>query len=193
MDKLNKKWLKGNRNFYFRYKYKVIESKIVGSCLNVGCGEHKIKGARNVDYPSVDATSLPCGNNSWDTVILSDVLEHLNYFDAQLALFEAYRVANKKVIITVPAMMSLWSNYDTLLGHFRRYKKGELGLYLQFNGIQSYSETYMFGLLYPLFYIRKFTSGKTPILPKWIDWCLYQLSKIKLPWGSTLLVEIDKC
>jgi ubiquinone/menaquinone biosynthesis C-methylase UbiE len=191
LDKLNKKWLKGKKNFYFRYKYKIVESKIIGTCLNVGCGEHKIKGARNVDYPKVDATKLPYKNESFDTVILSDVIEHLDYFQSQLAMAEAYRVAKKKVIITVPALKCLWSKYDELLGHYRRYDKTTNSLLFILNNIKP-KYTYLFGVLFPLFYIRKFTTGKTPTFPDWVDNILYWLSHIRLPFGSTLLMEIEQ-
>jgi len=193
MDELNKKWLKGKRNFYFRYKYKVVESKIVGRCLNVGCGEHKIKGATNVDYPTVDASKLPYKNNSFDTVILSDVIEHLDYFKSQTAVAEACRVAKKKVLITIPAMKSLWSKYDDLLGHYRRYKKDDfVMMFFLYPREWKMKYTYLFGLLYPLFFIRRWTSGKTPVTPNWIDNILFWCSHIRLPFGSTLFVEITK-
>jgi hypothetical protein len=179
MDKLNKEWLNGKPNFYFRYKYKVVEKMIEGTCLNIGCGEHKIPNAINVDYPEVDATNLPYEDNSFDTVLLCDVIEHLIEIDASLALYEASKVARKKVIITVPSFSCLWSNYDILLGHYRRYRRGDKGFYL-------------FGALFPIFYLRKFTSGKTPVLPNWIDTIFYWLSHIQLPFGSTLVIEVKK-
>jgi hypothetical protein len=198
MDTLNKKWLKGKRNFYFRYKYEVVEGLIEGTCLNVGCGEHKIKGAKNVDYPSVDATRLPYKDKSFDTVILSDVIEHIDIYGSIQAVQEAFRVCNKKVIITVPADWKLWSKYDVELGHFRRYDKLYFdfivpGLQIKEDKFLLVRQTYLFGLLYPLFYLRKFTSGKTPVLPNWIDNLLYKLSKVRLNFGSTLLVELEKC
>lgn len=180
MDELNKKWLNGRQNFYFRYKYKVVEKLIEGTCLNIGCGEHIIKDAVNVDYPEVDITKLPYSDGSFDTVVVCDVLEHLSSVDGMLGFWESWRVSNKKIIITVPAMKCLWSKYDELLGHKRRYKG--FGLYGR----------YLFGALFPVFYLRKFTSGKTPVLPKWLDTIFYCLSHIRLPFGSTLLIEVKK-
>lgn len=184
MDKLNKEWLKGEQNFYFKYKYKVVESRIEGTCLNVGCGEHKVPNALNVDYPEVDATNLPYETGSFDTVLLCDVLEHLTAYNATWAFLEAERVAKIKVILTVPAFSCLWSNYDKLLGHKRRYRK---------KFFQGYGKGfYIFGALFPIFYLRKFTSGKTPVLPKWVDTLFYWLAHIRLPFGSTLVWEVKK-
>jgi len=194
MDELNKKWLKGEKNWYFRRKQEVVESLIIGSCLNVGCGEHKIKGAKNVDYPKFDATKGKCWNKKYDTVILSDVLEHINPQSNMpfIALSNAITSANKRVIITVPAYMWLYSKYDRLLGHYCRYESKYFKVVSRLSE-HKFSISHLFGLLLPLFWLRKIMNkGETPRLPKWLDWIFYQLSKITLPWGSTLLVVIDK-
>ena len=120
MDKLNIKWLKGKPNFYFRYKRELLESMIEGSCLNVGCGSHIIKNAVNIDE---GLPSLPYEDNSFDTVICSDVLEHIGKH--KLAIGELLRVARRKVIITVPAYSWLYGEYDKLLGHRRRYNTND--------------------------------------------------------------------
>jgi hypothetical protein len=187
MDKLNQRWLNNKQNFYFRYKHKVIESLIEGTCLNVGCGGHRIADATNVDLPEVNAINLPYRKNNFDTVILADVLEHLYILERNKALEEAIRVANKKVIITLPAFQCLWSDYDEKLGHWKRFRKYEWCLIA--NKTKQY---YLFGALFPIFYLRKFTSGKTPNLPKWLDTIFYWLSHIRLPFGSTLVMEIYK-
>ena len=57
MDLVNKQWLDGELNFYFRYKRKIIENEIVGTCLNVGCGEHKIKGTYPISYADAFAVA----------------------------------------------------------------------------------------------------------------------------------------
>lgn len=189
MDEINKAWLGGELNFYFRYKRKIIERKIIGTCLNVGCGGHLIKGAKNIDK-EVDACKLPYKENSYDTVILSDVIEHVK--DWEKALNEAIRVARKKVIVTVPAHNWLWSDYDAALGHYRRYCKADFGRFLKNNSKINYRISYLFGPTLPLLLIRKLTSGKTPNLPRIIDNLLYGLSHINLPFGSTIMLEINK-
>jgi len=187
MDEINKAWLEGELNFYFKYKRKVIENMIEGNCLNVGCGEHIIKGMINIDK---DATNLPYKDNSFDTIILSDVIEHIKNW--KKAVNEAVRVSKNKIIITVPAYKWLWSNYDKLLGHYRRYEKKDIDKFLKTYSDINYKMGYLFGPTLPLIWIRKFTTGKTPKLPKFVDTILYGISHIRLPFGSTILVEIKK-
>ncbi|MDD5133565.1 MAG: methyltransferase domain-containing protein [Candidatus Nanoarchaeia archaeon] len=189
MDEVNKEWLQGRLNFYFKYKRKIVEGLIEGKCLNVGCGGHLIKNAVNIDK---DATKLPYKDNSFDTVILSDVIEHIE--DWQKALTESIRVSSKKVIITVPAYQWLWSNYDKSLGHYRRYSSKDIKEFFKKNNVNcDYRIKFLFGPLLPLYYIRKFTSGKTPDLSSSVNSLFYGISHIRLPFGPTMLVEIKKC
>ena len=187
MDEVNKAWLGGDLNFYFKYKRKIIERKIKGKCLNVGCGGHIIPGAVNIDE---NATNLPYKDNSFDTVILSDVIEHIK--DWEKALDEAIRVSKNKVIITVPAYMWLWSNYDKMLGHYRRYEEKDIDRFLNKYPDVKYTVSYLFGPTLPLLWFRKFGSGKTPKLPGFIDDLLYAVSHLKMPFGSTKMIEITK-
>lgn len=187
MDQVNKKWLKGRLNFYFRYKRKVIEQLIEGSCLNVGCGEHIITRAVNIDE---GATNLPYKDSSFDTVILSDVIEHIK--DWKKAVDESIRVSRKKVIITVPAYMWLWSDYDKSLGHYRRYSRRDFDEFFKNKNSVGHEISYLFGATLPLIWLRKFTTGKTPNLPSFVDSIFYAASHLKLPFGSTLLLEIRK-
>lgn len=68
-----------------------------------------------LDLPLKDATS--------QVTIALDVLEHVE--DDMLAFSELLRITKPDgiVIINVPAFMSLWSEWDVSLGHFRRYSK----------------------------------------------------------------------
>ncbi|MBA7509724.1 hypothetical protein ES705_01690 [subsurface metagenome] len=90
MDKLNIEWLKGKLNFYFRYKRQLLESMIEGSCINIGCGSHIIKNAVNIDE---ELPHLPYPDNSFDTVICSDVLKHIG--PHKQAIGELLRIARK--------------------------------------------------------------------------------------------------
>ena len=47
-----------------------------------------------------DAHKLPLDDNSYDVVSLTEILEHVE--DDKRCLLEAYRVARKKVVVTVP-------------------------------------------------------------------------------------------
>ena len=65
-------------------------------------------------------------NNKFDLIILADVLEHLKNDKKELLKLE--KCLNKKglILITVPAYKFLFSKKDQILGHYRRYNKGEI-------------------------------------------------------------------
>lgn len=64
---------------------------------------------------------LPLANDEVNVSIALDVLEHVERDD--IALSELLRVTRSggHLILNVPAMPSLWSDWDVSLGHFRRY------------------------------------------------------------------------
>ncbi|HUS16996.1 MAG TPA: class I SAM-dependent methyltransferase [Chloroflexia bacterium] len=69
----------------------------------------------------VQAASLPFADASFDIVTALDVIEHLD--DDLATLRELYRVMRPGgiLIISVPAYRILWSYWDQILGHRRRY------------------------------------------------------------------------
>lgn len=71
-------------------------------------------------------TSIPIMDSFFDVVTALDVLEHVA--DDQNAVTEMFRVLKPGgwLIATVPAMMSLWSDWDVSLQHQRRYSKAEI-------------------------------------------------------------------
>jgi len=63
----------------------------------------RIKNAKekyNFDFVKGDVNNLPFPDNSFDTVVVSEVLEHTDNIGQGLR--EAIRVAKKKVILTLP-------------------------------------------------------------------------------------------
>lgn len=73
---------------------------------------------------SLDAVPLP--SHSATVVTLLDVLEHLD--DDQAAVREIRRILKPGglLVITVPALRWLWSDWDVTLHHRRRYHEPEL-------------------------------------------------------------------
>lgn len=68
-----------------------------------------------------DAANLPFASNSFDIVTALDVIEHLD--DDRVALEELLRVMRPGgvLIVSVPAYRFLWTYWDDILGHRRRY------------------------------------------------------------------------
>lgn len=83
-----------------------------------------------------DAQQIPYHNHFFDTVVIFDVLEHIEA-DTQV-INEIIRVLkpNGKLIFTVPAFKFLFSNHDKALGHYRRYNKLEIKNLLQNLSVQ---------------------------------------------------------
>jgi SAM-dependent methyltransferase len=81
-------------------------------------------GEANVRRGSCAA--LPLADDSVDVLTALDVLEHVE--DDRAALREFRRVLRPGgiAVITVPALMALWSDWDVALRHFRRYNRRSL-------------------------------------------------------------------
>jgi SAM-dependent methyltransferase len=85
-------------------------------------------------YPNVqlicgDATAaetLKSNDEAFDTVVLLDVLEHIEDDVALLARLRARLGPGGHLILKVPAMPSLFSPMDEAIGHWRRYDKSGL-------------------------------------------------------------------
>jgi SAM-dependent methyltransferase len=73
-----------------------------------------------------NCTDIPLVSNAFDAVTALDVLEHIP--DDRTAATELVRVLTPGgiLVVTVPAMMSLWSDWDISLHHQRRYDKNSL-------------------------------------------------------------------
>jgi ubiquinone/menaquinone biosynthesis C-methylase UbiE len=71
-------------------------------------------------------TALPLADASVDVLTALDVIEHVQ--DDRAAVREFLRVLRPGgiAVITVPALMALWSDWDVSLHHFRRYTRRSL-------------------------------------------------------------------
>lgn len=92
--------------------------------------------------------------NHFDLITLLDVLEHT---DEDKTLAEVARILKNDGIltITVPAFSWLWSQWDVVLHHKRRYTKTTLTQALERNGFQVLKISYMYSfLVLPAVFIR---------------------------------------
>ena len=71
-------------------------------------------------------TNLPFGADSVDCVTALDVLEHVERDAAAVREFHRVLRPGGVAVITVPASMALWSDWDVALHHFRRYDRASL-------------------------------------------------------------------
>lgn len=95
--------------------------------------------------------ALPFADSSFDLVALLDTVEHI---DNELGVFaECHRVLKPggKLLVTVPALMWLWSYNDVINDHKRRYTVPELRQKLAVAGLRikraSYNNFFVFPLI----------------------------------------------
>jgi len=87
--------------------------------------------------------------------LLTDVLEHVKEDGQFLKSIVSEADINSAFIITVPALMSLWSGHDVYLRHFRRYTKKELNRLVEDSGLHVSSIRYTYSTVFPIAYIQR--------------------------------------
>lgn len=133
----NNRWKSGNQKVVFRHRA-ALEFVEKGSVLDLGCGDGMLltmlremgiesegldispeavrkcitKGLKARVHPFDQV--LPYADNTFDTVMLLDVLEHL--YDPASLLREAARVSRAVVIVGVPNFSSLPARLQVFLG-----------------------------------------------------------------------------
>lgn len=138
-------------------------------------------------------------------VTLMDVLEHQEDDRAFMADLAARMAPGATLLLTVPAMPWLWSAWDTMLGHYRRYTKATLRDAVESLPLRIEEESYVFPELIPLGLVRRVRlrgaeldpeAAEFPQLPKPLNETLYRAGKasVKLrrfwPAGTSLFVRL---
>jgi SAM-dependent methyltransferase len=75
---------------------------------------------------SLDRHAVRMGAATVETVILVNVLEHIE--DDRQALAQVFRMLlpGGRLLVFVPALPALMSKLDLMFGHFRRYRRADL-------------------------------------------------------------------
>lgn len=150
--------------------------------------------------------------NSFDLIISSDSLEHLEHDET--ALKNWYEVLKPGGIgfVLVPAYNFLWTQHDDINYHFRRYTKKGLALKALKAGFEIVFKGYNYVLLFiPTAIVRVLMKLKKPkkkeeadgqilLLPEWINKLLTVVQKIEntlskyisFPFGVSAFVVIRK-
>ncbi|HWA85419.1 MAG TPA: class I SAM-dependent methyltransferase [Opitutus sp.] len=76
---------------------------------------------------AVDGDRVPLPPASLDFVTALDVLEHVPDDGAVVRGFAELLRPGGVAVVTVPAGMELWSDWDVVLHHYRRYRRAQLG------------------------------------------------------------------
>ncbi|MEL6983597.1 MAG: class I SAM-dependent methyltransferase [Actinomycetota bacterium] len=148
------------------------------------------------------------GIASADAVTLLDVLEHIEDDNAFLAEIFEHLAPGGHLFLTVPAGQWLFSDWDTKLGHFRRYSRGQLRTIVGAAGFDVVSATYLFPELVLPAAARKFQrddgnddegqSAEFPELPTVVDRIAYGVCRTSIaldrvwPIGTSILLGARK-
>lgn len=152
-------------------------------------------------------TSIPFPEDSFEIVAALDVIEHIP--NDNLAVNEMVRVLRPGgiMVVTVPAMMCLWSDWDESLHHQRRYSKKSLRNLFQIPNLEILHSAYINTLAMPLVWLARKArllgfgtasrvEDKTPpaVLNRLlrIAFVLPGCSRIQFPFGVGLLLVARK-
>lgn len=151
---------------------------------------------------------IPFKAESFDVITALDVIEHIVDDVESLKSIRNLLKDNGMAIITVPAYMFLWSPFDDINEHKRRYTLSELRDKLCLSGFYIEKLSYFNTLLFPVvFLIRKlkkitgddaYSDIKMPI--KQINYLLqkifgvekFLLRRCNLPFGVSILAIVRK-
>lgn len=139
-------------------------------------------------------------------VTLMDVLEHQEDDRAFLADLTEKMDPGATLLLTVPAMSSLWSAWDARLGHYRRYSKEGLRAAIASLPLRIEEESYLFPELIPLGLLRRLRNpdggdggsegAEFPELPKTLNDVLYGIGRMTVrrrrfwPAGTSLYARL---
>jgi SAM-dependent methyltransferase len=158
----------------------------------------KMARQRGYDVDQFDATQpMPFANDSFDAVTALDVIEHTH--DDLAVLTDSYRVLKPggQMIITVPALMWLWSHNDDINAHVRRYTAANLRQKLAQTGFTvrrvTYSNFFIFPLAAALILLRRFAQAKPELASHHLDQEEYQVEmEPASPLVNALLTLVGK-
>jgi 2-polyprenyl-3-methyl-5-hydroxy-6-metoxy-1,4-benzoquinol methylase len=96
---------------------------------------------------------VPYKESVFNLITALDVIEHVDRDVDSLKAMHSLLVPGGKAVITVPAYMFLWSSFDEINEHKRRYTRTELQTKLEQVGFTIEKISYYNTLLFPIVYI----------------------------------------
>lgn len=166
-------WAGPNELFYTKPQHAVrlawLKENMRGKTIEIGCSTGYITGAFNLDvgldldikrlrrakwfrqdnsFVCSDASKLPFSENQFDTVILSEILEHVPFSVAQAIVHEACRIGTY-VLITIPKLPKYLDNREHLWIPTTEGKMHELIGGHDFDLLRSPDEDYYWVKLFP--------------------------------------------
>lgn len=150
--------------------------------------------------------ALPFAEQSFDLIVLLDVLEHTADDAASLAALARLLKPGGSIVLTVPAFAFLWGPHDRAHHHRRRYRAATLQATAQRAGLElsylSYFNSWLFPLITPIRLLQRLLpslEGGLDLPPAPINVLLTRLfssegwfiPRWRLPFGVSLLAVLQ--
>jgi SAM-dependent methyltransferase len=217
-------------HFWFQARNRILHDRVADAAsdaavLDIGCGpgttvaylrERGIEcyGCDLSSYPPMDAGIAPYVFYERDALtlpgelrervgamLLLDVLEHMSdptgFLEECIAAFPRAET----LLITLPARMELWSEYDAHFGHQRRFDLGSAAEICALPSLEVVESAYFFHALYPILWLTRNASGRRTTPPvRWprLHALLGRLLQLESRWlparwpGSSLLIALRR-
>ncbi len=136
--------------------------------------------------------------NSYDSVLCSEVVEHIKDDKTALEILFSLLKPNGVLVLTVPAFKLLLSEFDIKEGHYRRYSKKEISLLVEQTGFTIEESRYwnVFGFIGWLFFIKilnlNLKRSSNSLFASIMGKFLKIEHKIKFPFGQTVIIKARK-
>lgn len=164
------------------------------------------RGLKNIQKVNLEQP-LPLKDSSYDYLICLDVLEHIEN-DHQLVA-EFYRILKPggKLLLTVPAYQFMWTYWDEVLGHKRRYRKANLIKLLKSANLKVTRASYFYSFLFPVAFVFRhvkeiFKSEKSDFvqIPNFLNQLLLLVCALEravinyfpIPVGLSIYIQAEK-
>lgn len=158
--------------------------EVVGLEMEHGAAEiARFKSGRSVYMGSLP-DQVPFSDDTFDLIVLLDVLEHIEDDIGALNALTAKLKPGGSLLITVPAFSFLWSNHDESHHHKRRYRLHELVEKMQHCNLQPKHASYFNTWLFPVIALVRILHKKLGFMQKSDD------LSMPSPFFNKLLTEV---
>jgi len=135
-------------------------------------------------------------------ITMMDVIEHVPADDQLVRTAAGLLAPGGLLVISVPAHPVLFSSWDTMLGHQRRYTRQQLVDVVEQAGLRVQSVRAMWSFLFLPAFIRKFEKRNAenmefPPVSPWMNRLLVHFSNLEwslpgLPFGTSWIISAEK-
>jgi SAM-dependent methyltransferase len=182
----------------------------IGQTYGLDVSDEAIKFSKEIFTGQVEKgilpDQIPYEKNYFDLITALDVIEHVDQDVDSLKAIRSCLSPDGKAIITVPAYMFLWSAFDEMNQHKRRYTLNELHKKLEQAEFFVEKISYYNTLLFPLVYIvrtlnnffKRDGSSDVDLPNKALNYTLekifmiekYLLRVVNLPYGVSIVAVV---